>query len=303
MAAIPKKHGTYITATVNEVREMGEYGTLYLVATPIGNMEDITIRAIRTLKEVDLIAAEDTRYTIKLLNKYEIKTPMTSYHGHNEETKGDYIINLLKEGKSVALVSDAGTPGISDPGEIIARKASFEGIKVSPIPGASAAISALIVSACPTGRFVFEGFLPKNKSDKKKRIESFRTEIRTIIIYESPHKLLETLSILNEVIKGRKIALVREITKKFEEVWTGTPSEAIDRYKTVPPKGEFVVVISGADPQRLEEEKHDEWNKLPVEKHCRMYLNQGLDKKEAMKQTARDRGVRKSDIYRLLNKD
>lgn len=282
---------------------MSESGTLYLVATPIGNMEDITLRAIRILKEADLIAAEDTRQTVKLLNRYEIKTPMTSYHGHSSDSKSEHIINLLKEGKNVALVSDAGTPGISDPGEEIAGMAVREGIKVCPIPGASAVISALIVSSFSTGRFVFEGFLPKNKGDKRKRLDLLKTETRTAVFYESPHKLKETLELMAEVYENRRLTLARELTKKFEEVWTGTVRDALRTYESDIPKGEFVIVLEGADAAELKNDDIARWQRMSVYEHYSMYLQGGLTPKEAMKKTAEDRGMQKREIYKLINSD
>ena len=280
---------------------MSGYGTLYLVATPIGNMEDITLRAIRTLKEADLSAAEDTRQTIKLLNRYEIKTPMTSYHGHSADSKSEYIIDLLKEGKNIALVSDAGTPGISDPGEEIVFRAAQEGIKVSPIPGASAVISALIVSSFRTGRFAFEGFLPKNKSDKRERLELLKTEARTTVFYESPHKLIETLELMDEIFEHRRITLARELTKKFEEIWTGTASEAIQKYQSENAKGEFVIVVEGVDAEQLKNDITSQWKKMPMEQHYGMYLKEGMNPKEAMKKVANDRGMQKREVYKIIN--
>lgn len=280
---------------------MNAFGTLYLVSTPIGNMEDITLRAIRVLKEVDIIAAEDTRQTIKLLNKYDIKTHMTSYHEHNTRSKGEYIINALKEGKNIALVSDAGTPGISDPGEDIAILASKEGIRVTPVPGASAVLPALVMSGFPTGRFVFEGFLSKKKSDKKKAVEAMTNEIRTAVIYESPHKLAETLQMFAEAFPGRRISVIREITKKFEQLWTGTAKDAAEKYALETPRGEFVLVLEGADEVEIMKKGLEEWDGITPEEQYRAYLKQGLTSKDAMKKVAESRGVSRREIYRIIN--
>lgn len=280
---------------------MTGYGTLYLVSTPIGNMEDITLRAIRVMKEADIIAAEDTRQTIKLLNRYDIKTHMTSYHEHNTKTKGEYIINALKEGKNIALVSDAGTPGISDPGEDIAILASKEGIRVTPVPGASAVLPALVMSGFSTGRFVFEGFLSKKKSDKKKAIEALINEIRTAVIYESPHKLSETLKMFAEAFPGRRISVIREITKKFEQLWTGTVKDADVKYSLESPRGEYVLVLEGADEVEMKKKGFEEWESITYEEQYRAYLNQGLTSKDAMKKVAESRGVNKREIYRVIN--
>lgn len=282
---------------------MTDYGTLYLVSTPIGNMEDITLRAIRVMKEADIIAAEDTRQTIKLLNRYDIKTHMTSYHEHNTKTKGEYIINVLKEGKNVALVTDAGTPGISDPGEDIAISASKEGIRVTSVPGPSAVLSALIMSGFKTGRFVFEGFLSKKKSDKKKTIEALKNETRTVVIYESPHKLSETLQMFAEVRPDRRISVIREMTKKFEQIWTGTVKEAAGKYAVESPRGEYVLVLEGADEVEIKKEGFKEWDGITYEEQYRAYLKQGPGPKEAIRKIADSRGVSKREIYRIINSD
>ncbi|MDD4188581.1 MAG: 16S rRNA (cytidine(1402)-2'-O)-methyltransferase [Eubacteriales bacterium] len=282
---------------------MNGFGTLYLVSTPIGNMEDITLRAIRVMKEVDMIAAEDTRQTVKLLNRYDIKTHMTSYHEHNARTKGEFIVNALKEGKNIALVSDAGTPGISDPGEDIAIRAIKEGITVTPVPGASAVLPALLLSGFTTDRFVFEGFLSKKKSDKKKAIEALTNEIRTVVIYESPHKLFETLQMFAEKFPERNISVIREMTKKFEQIWSGTVKEAVAKYSVESRRGEYVIVLEGVDEKELKNRGFREWDGITYEEQYRSYLKQGLEKKEAMRKIAESRGVSKREIYRIINLD
>lgn len=218
---------------------------LFIVATPIGNLEDITFRAVRILSEVDLIAAEDTRHTRILLSKYNINTPLTSYHKFNIKAKTPYIISIIREGKNLALVSDSGMPGISDPGYELIKAAIDAGIKVEPIPGASAAVTALAVSGLPTDRFIFEGFLPRKPGKKKKILESLRNELRSIIIYESPYRVIKTLEEIKEVFAERQIAVCRELTKKFEEIIRGTATEVLDKFKTKKPLGEFVIVIEG----------------------------------------------------------
>ena len=273
-------------------------GILYLVSTPIGNLEDITLRAIRILKEVDIIAAEDTRQTIKLLNHFEINKPLTSFFRHNESKKGEYIISLLETGKNIALVSDAGTPAISDPGEELVGMAIEAGITVVPIPGPVAATSGLIVSGLPTGRFTFEGFLPMNKKNRKDRLESLEREQRTMIFYEAPHKLKSTLKDMKEFWGDRKISLAREMTKIHEEVIRTTLDEAILMYEENPPKGEFVVVVSGYDG---ETEKDVFWKDMSIEEHYKYYLEKGESRMDATKKVAQDRGVSKREIYGKLN--
>lgn len=275
-----------------------EYGTLYLVATPIGNLEDITLRALRILREVDLIAAEDTRKTLKLLNHFEISKPLTSFFRHNESRKGEYIISLLKEGKNVALVSDAGTPAISDPGEELVGMAIEEGILVSPIPGPVAAISALIVSGQTTGRFVFEGFIPMNKRGRKERLKELEFEQRTMIFYEAPHKLKYTLEDMFKFWGNRKIVLAREITKIYEEIIRTDLKNAIEKYNEDNPKGEFVIVVEGSK----EEKKPEEIELIPIEDAVNMYIEEGLSKMDAMKKVAQERGISKREVYSQLNK-
>lgn len=275
-------------------------GILYLCATPIGNLEDITFRVLRTLKEVDLIAAEDTRNTIKLLNHFEIKTPMTSYHEYNKVDKAAYLVNKLIEGTNIALVTDAGTPGISDPGEEIVKQAYAAGIRVTSLPGACACITALTLSGLSTRRFAFEAFLPTDKKERKAILDSLITETRTTIIYEAPHHLISTLEELYNTIGDRKITLCRELTKLHETIQLMTISSAIQYYNENQPKGEYVLVISGRTLKELETEKQQSWEQIPIKDHMDIYLSQGLDKKDAMKKVAKDRGVSKRDIYQAL---
>jgi 16S rRNA (cytidine1402-2'-O)-methyltransferase len=276
-------------------------GTLYLVSTPIGNLEDITLRAIRTLKEVDLIAAEDTRHTIKLLNHFGISKSMTSFFRHNESQKGEYIVNKLLAGENIALVSDAGTPGISDPGEELAAMAIAKGITVSPIPGPVAAISGIIVSGLPTGRFTFEGFLPINKRIRKERLDSLKDEVRTMVFYEAPHKLIHTLKDFYGAFGNRKVVLARELTKMFEDVIRTSLQDAIRIYEENDPRGEFVVIVDGC-PENTGDSNFD-WDGLSVKQHVQAYIELGLDQKEAMKKTAKERNINKKDVYKELIKE
>ena len=275
-------------------------GILYLCATPIGNLEDITLRVIKTLKEVDLIAAEDTRHSIKLLNHYDIKTPMTSYHEHNKEDKGLYLIKEMKAGKNIALITDAGTPAISDPGEELVRQAYEAGIKVTSLPGACALITALTISGLSTGRFCFEGFLPSKKRDRSKLLEILREETRTIILYEAPHRLKKTLKELHDSLGNRNIALVKELTKLHEEAFNTSLLQAIDFYHEKTPRGEFVLLIEGKSIEEIEEEKESQWKRISVQDHMEIYLSKGLNKKDSMKAVAKDRGKGKREIYRKL---
>ncbi|HHV28371.1 16S rRNA (cytidine(1402)-2'-O)-methyltransferase [Acetivibrio mesophilus] len=279
---------------------MSNKGILYLVATPIGNLEDITLRAIRVLKEVDLIAAEDTRQTIKLLNHLDIKKPMVSYYEHNKVVKGNYLIEQLQEGKSIALVSDAGTPGISDPGEDMVKLCIENEIPFTMVPGPVAAVTGLVLSGLPSGRFAFEGFLPMNKRARRERINSLKDEIRTIVFYEAPHKLVYTLKDLYEVLGNRRITLARELTKKFEEILRCTLEEAMERYESEAPRGEYVLIVEGADEKQIMEDKKSEWNVMSIAEHYQMYIEQGLPKKEAMKKVAQDREISKRDVYNAL---
>lgn len=276
-------------------------GELYLCATPIGNLEDMTFRCIRVLKEADVIAAEDTRNSIKLLNHFEIKTPMTSYHEFNKVEKARVLVEKLLKGETVALITDAGTPGISDPGEELVRQCIEAGIKVTPVPGAAACINALIMSGMPTRRFCFEAFLPPDKKEKADVLEQLKAEQRTIIIYEAPHRLLRTLTELESALGGmRKIAVCKELTKRHETVYRDTISGALGYYTANEPKGEYVLVIEGRSPKELLEEKRAAWDDMSIEEHFNMYVSQGMDKKDAMKLVAKDRGVSKRDIYNAL---
>ena len=272
-------------------------GTLYLCATPIGNLEDITFRVLRTLKEVDLIAAEDTRNTIKLLNHFEIKTPMTSYHEYNKVDKAAYLVSKLSEGTNIALVTDAGTPGISDPGEEIVRQAYAAGIPVTSLPGACACVTALTLSGLSTRRFAFEAFLPPDKKERAAILESLKTETRTVILYDH---LLATLEQLYRTLGDRRITLCRELTKLHETVRLMTLSEALSYYSDTSPKGEYVLVLEGISRQTLDQQKQDSWKEMDLEDHMQLYLDQNLSKKEAMKKVAADRGVSKRDIYQQL---
>lgn len=276
-------------------------GELYLCATPIGNLEDMTFRCIRVLKEADVIAAEDTRNSIKLLNHFEIKTPMTSYHEFNKVEKARVLVDKLLKGETVALITDAGTPGISDPGEELVRQCIEAGIKVTPVPGAAACINALIMSGMPTRRFCFEAFLPSDKKEKSDVLEQLKAEQRTIIIYEAPHRLIRTLTELESALGGmRRIAVCKELTKRHETVYRDTISGALGYYTANEPKGEYVLVIEGKSPKELLEEKRAAWDDMSIEEHFNMYVSQGMDKKDAMKLVAKDRGVSKRDIYNAL---
>ncbi len=275
-------------------------GKLYLCATPIGNLEDITFRVIRTLKEADLIAAEDTRHSIKLLNHFEINTPMTSYHEFNKIDKGKYLIEQLKSGLNIALITDAGTPGISDPGEELVKMAYQAGIEVTSLPGPAACITALTLSGLSTRRFAFEAFLPADKKEKQQILKELQNETRTIIIYEAPHRLVKTLKELLEALGDRKMTLVRELTKRHETALCTTVSEAIRYYDEQEPKGECVLVIEGRHYEDMEKEDREQWMALSVQEHMDIYLNKGMDKKEAMKAVSADRGVPKREIYQLL---
>lgn len=277
-------------------------GTLYLCATPIGNLEDITFRVLRTLKEVDLIAAEDTRNSIKLLNHFDIQTPMTSYHEFNKIDKAYQLVNKLKEGKNIALITDAGTPGISDPGEDIVRICYEEGIEVTSLPGAAACITALTMSGRPTRRFAFEAFLPKDKKERALVLEELKEETRTIILYEAPHHLLKTVRELLDVLGDRELTICRELTKRHEEKIQTTFSSLLSYYEEKEPRGEYVLVICGKSREEIEKEKQATWEEMSIEEHMEHYEKQGIDRKEAMKLVAKDRGVSKRDIYQYLVK-
>lgn len=278
-------------------------GMLYLCATPIGNLEDITCRVLRILKEVDLIAAEDTRNSIKLLNHFEIKTPMTSYHEYNKFDKGRYLVEKMLEGKNIALITDAGTPGISDPGEELVAMCYEAGIQVTSLPGAVACITALTLSGLPTRRFAFEAFLPSDKKERAVILEELKQETRTMILYEAPHRLVKTLEELSETLGDRKISLCRELTKKHETVFRGSLLEAVSWYKENPPKGECVMVLAGRSREEIEQEARQKWEDMPLEEHMEHYMGQGIDKKEAMKLVAKDRGISKRDVYQALLKN
>ena len=275
-------------------------GTLYLCATPIGNLEDITMRVLKTLKECDLIAAEDTRNSIKLLNHFEITTPMTSYHEYNKFDKGRVLIDKLLEGQNIALITDAGTPAISDPGEELVKMAHEAGITVTSLPGACACVTALTVSGLPTRRFAFEAFLPSDKKERKTILESLKNETRTIVLYEAPHHLLKTLEELKEALGNRKLTVCRELTKKHETIFLTDIEEALAFYNANEPKGECVLVLEGKSFDSIREEDRVEWQKLSVSEHVEMYIREGLDKKEAMKAAAKDRGVSKQEIYKEI---
>lgn len=274
-------------------------GILYLVATPIGNLEDMTFRAIRILKEADLIAAEDTRNSIKLLNHFDIHTPMTSYHEFNRYDKAEVLLDKLRAGQNIALITDAGTPGISDPGEVMAEKCIDEGITVVPVPGAVAAVNALIASGQGTRRFAFEAFLPADKKERKAVLEELKGETRTMIIYEAPHHLLKTLKELSEVLgEGRSLTIAKELTKKHESFVKTTFAEAIKKFESEEPRGEYVLVVAGKPMEEKKAEAAAEWSSMTVEEHLRMYIDAGMDKKEAIKKVAADRNVPKRDIYK-----
>ena len=280
--------------------ENKKQGKLYLCATPIGNLEDITYRVVRTLQEVDLIAAEDTRNSIKLLNHFEIKTPMTSYHEYNKIEKAYQLVDKLREGKDIALITDAGTPGISDPGEDLVRICYEEGIEVTSLPGACACITALTMSGQKTRRFSFEAFFPKEKKERAFILERLKDETRTIIIYEAPHHLTATLKELQQALGNRRITICRELTKRYEEKKLTTIDDALRFYQENEPRGEYVLVIEGKSMQEIEEEQKKSWESMTIEEHMAIYENQGVNHKEAMKLVAKDRGVSKRDIYQAL---
>ena len=281
-------------------------GKLYLCATPIGNLEDITYRVLRTLGEVDLIAAEDTRHSIKLLNHFQIKTPMTSYHEYNKVEKARYLVEKLLSGVNVALITDAGTPGISDPGEELVRQCYEAGVEVTSLPGPAACITALTMSGLSTRRFCFEAFLPSEKGDKKERLrilEELKGVARTIIVYEAPHHLVKTLKDLREALGNRRLTLCRELTKRYETAWQTTFDEALAAYETEEPKGEWVLVIEGKSPEELRREEMRSWEEMSIEEHMAVYEDQGVDRKEAMKRVAKDRGISKREVYQALLQD
>lgn len=278
-------------------------GKLYLCATPIGNLEDITLRVLRTLKEVDLIAAEDTRNSIRLLNHFEIKTPLTSYHEYNKIEKAYQLVEKMKEGQNIALVTDAGTPAVSDPGEEIVRICLEEGVEVTSLPGASACITALSMSGQKTRRFAFEAFLPRDKKERAEVLKEMAGDTRTQIVYEAPHHLRKTLQELYDALGERSVTVCRELTKKFEEIRRMSFPEAIAYYETAEIRGEFVLVIEGKSRDKIRKEEQKAWEDISVREHMDRYLSEGLDRKSAMKSVAKDRGIRKSDVYALLLHD
>ncbi len=275
-------------------------GKLYLCATPIGNLEDMTYRVVRTLQEVDLIAAEDTRNSIKLLNHFEIKTPMTSYHEYNKIEKGRKLVEKLESGMNVALITDAGTPGISDPGEELVKMCYEAGIEVTSLPGAAACITALTLSGLSTRRFAFEAFLPTDKKEKQAILKELEDETRTIVMYEAPHRLLKTLPELLNCLGNRRITVCRELTKKHETAFVTTLEEAISYYQVNEPKGECVLVMEGKSREEIRKEEVSKWEAMSIEEHTEYYINQGIDKKDAMKLVAKDRGISKRDVYQQL---
>lgn len=275
-------------------------GTLYLCATPIGNLEDMTFRAVRTLKEADLIAAEDTRNSIKLLNHFEIRTPMTSYHEYNKIEKGRKLTDLLLEGKNIALITDAGTPGISDPGEELVKMCHEAGVTVTAVPGAAACVTALTISGLPTRRFAFEAFLPSDKKERRDVLEELKDETRTIVLYEASHRLVKTLEELRETLGDRQVSVCRELTKKHETVYRSTLGEACTYYQSHEPRGECVLVIQAKSREELRRQSQRKWEEMSLEEHMAYYTDQGVDRKEAMKKVAKDRGVSKREVYQAL---
>lgn len=283
--------------------EENNCGKLYLCATPIGNLDDITLRVLDTLKQVDLIAAEDTRHSIKLLNHFDIKTPMTSYHEFNKTTKARYLVEQMQQGVNLALITDAGTPGISDPGEELVKQCYEAGIEVTSLPGAAACVTALTISGLSTRRFCFEAFLPVDKKKRQWILDELKRETRTIIVYEAPHHLVKTLRELSDTLGGgRRITICRELTKRYEEAYRTTFAEALERYEAEEPKGECVIVIEGRSIGEMVEEQQRSWDEMSIEDHMEVYLSQGIDRKEAMKLVAKDRGISKRDVYQCVMK-
>lgn len=279
-------------------------GTLYLCATPIGNLDDITLRVLKLLETADLIAAEDTRHTLKIMNHFELTTPMTSYHEHNKQSKGLVLLEKLKAGQNIALVTDAGMPGISDPGADLVKLCYEQGVPVTVAPGASAAVVALVLSGMDTRRFIFEGFLPSDKKERRAVLQTLEREHRTLIFYEAPHRLRDTLKELSDTLgEDRKTACIRELTKKFEEVRQDTLGGHLDFYKDNPPRGEFVLVVEGLSLEVQRQEAREGWETVPLEEHMAQYTSRGMTEKEAMKQVAKDKGVSKREIYACLLKD
>ncbi len=275
-------------------------GTLYLCATPIGNLEDVTYRVVKTLGEVDLIAAEDTRHSRKLLNHYGIKTPVTSYHEHNKHRKAEFLVSQLLDGKNIALITDAGTPAISDPGEELVRQAYKAGITITSLPGPCALVTALTLSGLSTQRFAFEAFLPSEKKERDRILEDLVCETRTIILYEAPHRLKKTLAELLEALGDRPVAIVRELTKIHETVLRTSLEEAVKIYENTEPRGEYVLVIEGKTQNEIDRQKQSRWEETGIKEHMNIYLNRGMDKKDAMKAVAKDRGITKRQVYEAL---
>ncbi len=271
-----------------------------MCATPIGNLDDITLRVLKTLNEVDLIAAEDTRHSIKLLNHFEIKTPMTSYHEFNKIDKAKYLVEQLLAGVNIALVTDAGTPGISDPGEELVKQCYEAGVEVTSLPGPAACITALTISGMSTRRFCFEAFLPVDKKERQWILEELKRETRTVIVYEAPHRLVRTLEELLKALGNRRITICRELTKRYEEAYRTTFQDALERYEREEPKGECVIVIEGLSISKLREEQEKSWEEMSIEDHMEQYESQGIDRKEAMRMVAKDRGISKRDVYQYL---
>lgn len=283
-------------------KEADMAGKLYLCATPIGNLEDITYRVLKTLKEVDLIGAEDTRHSIHLMNHFQIKTPMTSYHEYNKIEKAKILVEQMKEGKNIAIITDAGTPGISDPGEEIVRQCYEAGIEVTSIPGPAACITALTMSGLNTRRFAFEAFLPAEKKERQRILQELKNETRTIVLYESPHHLIRTLKELQKVLGDREITLCKELTKIYERAEKSTIGNLIEKYEEAEIKGEYVLVIQGRSFEEIQREEQEIYLQINIEEHMQKYLLQGMDKKEAMKQVAKDRGISKREVYAQVNK-
>ena len=275
-------------------------GTLYLCATPIGNLEDMTFRCIRILKEADLIAAEDTRNSIKLLNHFEIRTPMTSYHEYNKIEKGRKLVERLLDGEDIALITDAGTPGISDPGEELVRMCREAGIAVTAVPGAAACVTALTISGLPTRRFAFEAFLPADKKERQAILEEMKQETRTMVLYEAPHRLVRTLETLLDSLGNRRVSICRELTKKHETVFASALADSVLYYKEHEPKGECVIVIEGKSRAEIQAGERDKWAQMSIEEHMEFYMGEGMEKKDAMKQVAKDRGVSKREVKNVL---
>ncbi len=283
-----------------EIKQTTPAGRLYLCATPIGNLEDITFRVIRTLKEVDLIAAEDTRGSIKLLNHFDIHTPMTSYHEYNRIEKAHTLIAKMQEGLNIALITDAGTPAISDPGEDLVRLCMEAGIEVTSLPGACACVTALTLSGLPARRFCFEAFLPSDKKERRRILEELQTETRTAILYEAPHRLVRTLEELYEALGDRRATICRELTKKHETVFATTLEKALAWYRQNEPRGECVIVLEGRSRRELEREEQRQWETMTIPEHVALYESQGMERKDAMKQAAKDRGISKREVYAAL---